>query len=151
MYHALVRARVRALWRRIEAGDFQAATAIAAPDIEFHFVGSNPLGPHLRGAVAFETWFEEAFAFLPGLQMSLVDVVVAGPPSRTTIAARLRIAATLADGTEYRNQAAQWARLRWGRLTFDEILFDTAALQAACAVQIAAGQRPPSTRLRVVT
>lgn len=147
MYHAIVRSRVRSLWRSIEAGDYQAATATAAPDIEFRFVGDMPLAGRIGDASSFESWFAEVFAFLPGIRLSLVEVVVAGPPWNTTVAARLRIAATLADGTEYRNQGVQWARLRWGRLTFDEILFDTLALDAACAVQIAAGRRPPGAAL----
>lgn len=112
--------------------------------MEFRFLGDTPLAARLTDAPSFEAWFAGISTFLPGVRLTLVDVVAGGPPGNTTVAVRLRIAATLADGSEYRNQAVQWARLRWGRLVFDEILFDTKALDAACAVQLRTGLRPPA-------
>lgn len=143
MYHAIMRARIRALWRRIGSGDYRAAVATAAPDLHFRFVGDTPVGADLQGPVAFEAWFAGLFARFPGLTMTLTDIVVAGWPWRTTAVVKLEIAAPLTDGSAYRNQAVQWIRLRWGRMTFDEVLEDTKALDDACRRQDLASSRPP--------
>ncbi|GAA3260389.1 nuclear transport factor 2 family protein [Dactylosporangium cerinum] len=136
MYHAITRARVRALWRRIGTGEYQVAVATAAPDLEFHFAGPPPIGVHLRGRDAFADWFRGVFELFPGLRITLTDVVVTGWPWRTTAVVKLRLTARLADGSTYENQAMQWVRLRWGRMVYDEVIEDTHALAAARAVQL---------------
>ncbi|RJL23051.1 nuclear transport factor 2 family protein [Bailinhaonella thermotolerans] len=131
MYHAIVRARVRSLWRRVGSGDYAAAVRLAAPDVRFRFVGEPPLGAELRGREAFARWFEETGARLPGLRMRLTDVVVKGWPWDTTVVARLAITATPAHDPHYTNEAIQWIRLRWGRMVSDEVMEDTQRLARA--------------------
>jgi hypothetical protein len=75
---------------------------------------------------------------LPGLRLTLADLVVVGWPWNTTVVARLTVTATLADGTPYANEAIQWIRLRWGRMIDDYVLEDTARLAAALRQQAAA-------------
>jgi ketosteroid isomerase-like protein len=128
MYHAIVRARVRALWRAVGSGDRGAAVALAAPDLEFRFVGPPPVGAQLRGPAAFEQWFARLDQLLPGLRMTLREICVSGWPWRTTVVVRLDVATTLADGSAYRNEAVQWVTLRWGRMVRDVVFEDTAAL-----------------------
>ncbi|MEW9529720.1 nuclear transport factor 2 family protein [Microbispora sp. NPDC049125] len=142
MYHALVAARVRGLWRRIETDGFEVAVRQATPGMTFTFVGDTPLGARLTGREEFRGWFERAVALLPGLRISAEDVTVAGPPWNTRVAVRLAVRATLRDGTVYTNQGVQWIRLRWGRLVDDWVLEDTLALARACAVQQAEPVRP---------
>lgn len=132
MYHAIVRAKVRRLWQRVGRGEYQAAVKVAAKDLRFRFVGDGPLGADLTGAGAFEDWFAAAFIRFPGLRLTLRDLVVSGWPWNTTVAVRLDIAATLADGTPYRNEGMQWVKLRWGRMTSDVVLEDTQRLAEAC-------------------
>jgi ketosteroid isomerase-like protein len=131
MYHAIVRSMVRRTWRRVSAGDYEAAVAMAAPDIRFRFLGDTPLGADLRGQQAFREWFARLAGLLPGVRLELVDVVAGGWPWNTKVAAQLRVSATLADGTPYRNTAIQWLTLRWGRLTDDLVLEDTLTLDTA--------------------
>ncbi|WP_327145602.1 nuclear transport factor 2 family protein [Nocardia sp. NBC_01327] len=142
MYHAIVRALVRRTWRRVGAGDFDAAVAMTAPDVRFRFLGDTPLGADVRGRQAFRDWFDRFERELPGVRLDLVDVVANGWPWRTTVAAQLRASATLADGTPYRNTAIQWLTLRWGRLTDDLVLEDTLALDAALRRQKSALSTP---------
>jgi ketosteroid isomerase-like protein len=136
MFHTITRARIRSLWRRIGAGEYQVAVATAAPDLEFRFAGPPPLGVHLHGRDAFEAWFRGVFELFPGLRITLTDVVVAGWPWNTTAVVKLRLHAVLRDGSTYENQAMQWLRLRWGRMVSDEVIEDTHALAAARAVQL---------------
>ncbi len=93
----------------------------------------------LHGPAEFERWFERLFTLLPGLRLSLTDLVVSGWPWNTTVVARLAVTATLADGSSYTNEAVQWIRLRWGRITDDYVLEDTARLAAALRQQTAVG------------
>ncbi|MFF1697329.1 nuclear transport factor 2 family protein [Streptomyces sp. NPDC058257] len=133
MYHAIVRRKVRALWRIAGdgSGNYRPAVAMAAPDLRFRFIGDGVLGAELRGPAAFADWFERANRCIPGMRLSLTDVVVKGWPWNTDVVVRLRIEATLADGSLYENEGIQWARIRWGRMVEDTVLEDTLRLQQA--------------------
>jgi len=95
-------------------------------------------GADVVGREAFAQWFDDVYRTLPTIRFAVSDVVVKGPPWSTTVAVRLRINATLADGSSYDNEAVQWIRLRWGKLLDDWVLEDTLALSRALAVQTAA-------------
>jgi ketosteroid isomerase-like protein len=138
MYHALVRHKVRALWRTVGSGGYRQAVALAAPDVRFRFLGDGPMKADVRGREAFAAWFERFEEAFPGLRLTLTDVVVGGPPWNTTVATRLRVRGTLADGSPYENEAMQWIRLRWGRMVEDTVLEDTLRLDRAYRVQTAA-------------
>jgi ketosteroid isomerase-like protein len=131
VYHAVVRAKVRRLWKRVGAGDYRAAVELAAPDVRFKFVGDPPVGAAFTGRDEFERWFLGLQETLPGLRITLTDVVVRGWPWRTTVVTRLTMATTLADGSDYRNEGVQWVTLRWGRMVDDYVLEDTARLADA--------------------
>lgn len=137
MYRMIVARQVRKLWARLAAGDADAAADQAADDMRFTFVGSTPLSAEFIGREQFRDWFRRVQKILPGIRFELVDVAVTGPPWRTTVATRLRATATLADGSAYRNDVAQWVKIRWGRMTEDWVLEDTLALQQACDIQAA--------------
>jgi ketosteroid isomerase-like protein len=131
MYRMIVASKARATWRRIAAGQLEAASDMAHDDMHFRFVGETPLGADLRGKDAFLAWFRHAAQRLPGLTFQVDDVLVGGWPWNTRVAVRLAISAPLPDGSTYRNQGVQWLRLRWGRMIDDWVLEDTMALQQA--------------------
>jgi ketosteroid isomerase-like protein len=131
MYRMIVAAKARATWRRIAAGELEAASDMADDDMRFHFIGDTALGADLRGKEAFLAWFRGAVERLPGLTFQVDEVLVGGWPWNTQVAVRLAISAPLPDGTTYRNQGVQWVRLRWGRMIDDWVLEDTLALQQA--------------------
>jgi ketosteroid isomerase-like protein len=131
MYQMIVATKARATWRRIVAGDLEAAGGMADADMTFRFVGDTALGADLRGKDAFLAWFRSAAERLPGLTFRVDDVLVGGWPWNTRVAVRLAISAPLPDGTTYRNEGVQWLRLRWGRMVDDWVLEDTKALQNA--------------------
>jgi ketosteroid isomerase-like protein len=131
MYRMIVASKARATWRRIAAGEVEAAGEMADADLRFHFVGETALGADLRGKDAFLAWFRNVAEHLPGLTFDVPDVLVGGWPWNTRVAVRLHISAPLPDGTTYRNEGVQWLRLRWGRMTDVWVLEDTIALQRA--------------------
>lgn len=145
MYRMIVAHRVRKLWARLAAGDTDAAADQAVDDMRFTFVGSTPLSEEFIGREQFRDWFRRVQKILPGIRFELVDVAVTGPPWRTTVATRLRATATLADGSAYRNDVAQWVKIRWGRMTEDWVLEDTLTLQQACDIQAAHAPSHPSS------
>jgi ketosteroid isomerase-like protein len=129
MYRWIVARVSRSLWRRVNDGDYEAAVRMAHPDVRFRFVGDTPLGADLVGVDAFRAWFREATERIPGLTFEVRDVLVAGWPWDTRIAVRLGVTAPLADGTTYRNEAAQFLRLKWFRMVDDWVIEDTVALR----------------------
>ncbi|WP_131738414.1 nuclear transport factor 2 family protein [Actinomadura roseirufa] len=131
MYHAIVRSIVRKTWRRMNAGDYEAAVSMAAPDLRFRFAGDTALGADVRGPEEFRAWFARFAEQLPGVRLRLVDVVAGGWPWNTKVAVRLEVTGTLADGTPYNNIAMQWATLRWGRMVDDLVVEDTLNLDKA--------------------
>ncbi len=131
MYRMIVAAKARATWKRISAGELQAAADVADPDMRFRFVGDTALGADLRGRDAFLAWFRATNERLPGLAFTVTDVLVGGWPWRTRVSVRLAITAPLPDGTRYQNEGVQWMVLRWGRMMDDWVLEDTVALQRA--------------------
>ncbi|WP_212747300.1 nuclear transport factor 2 family protein [Streptomyces montanus] len=133
MYHAIVRSKVRKMWRTVGSGDgaYRQAVELASPDVHFRFVGDTPMGADLHGRAAFADWFERFQRVFPGLRLTLTDVVVKGWPWNTTVVTRLRVRGRLADGSAYENEAFQWVRIRWGRMVEDTVLEDTLRLNEA--------------------
>ena len=135
MYRAIVAARTRAIWKRINARDIDAPVGMAAEEMRFTFVGDTPLGASFTGREKFRAWFEAMFERFPGIAFEVRDVAVAGWPWHTRVALRLGISMTLADGTDYENEAVQWITLRWGKMLDDWVIEDTLALADACRRQ----------------
>jgi hypothetical protein len=104
-----------------------------------------PLVARLHGPAEIEAWFADLFVRFPNLQLILTDVVVGGWPWNTTGAVRLNIAATLADGSAYRNRAIQRLRVRWAAW------FSTRCWKMPRpSTAPAAFKLPPSTETRVL-
>jgi hypothetical protein len=54
VYKAIVRARVRRLWQRINEGDYEAAVKMAAPGLRFGFLApETPLEADVRALKRF--------------------------------------------------------------------------------------------------
>jgi hypothetical protein len=74
----------------------------------------------------------------PGLEVVPAEVIVRGPPWRTTIAAAFTSRVVRGD-TGYFNEGVVWMRVRWGRVVFVRECLDTARLDDWCAQQAARG------------
>jgi ketosteroid isomerase-like protein len=135
MYRKIVAAKTRTVWRSINARDLDAPWKMAAEDMRFTFVGTTPLGASFVGRDRFRAWLGAVFERFPDISFDLQEVIVSGWPWHTRIAVRIAIAATLADGSSYENEAVQWITLRWGRMIDDWVLEDTLALDDACRRQ----------------
>lgn len=139
MYKAIVRSKVRAVFRSASAGDYRPMVDGLAPQFTYVFHGSHALGGRRTSRDAMIRWWERTLRLLAGAQFELHDVVVNGGPWRTRVATRARVSGPLPDGTPYENTVFQFLTLRWGRVTEVETLEDLQVLERALTVVAASG------------
>lgn len=141
MYNAIVRAKVRATFDRINAGDYMTMIDSLAPGFEYHFHGEHALGGHRSTKESMIRWWERVFRVLPGAQFTIHDILVNGPPWRTRIAVRARIAGDLPGGERYENTVFQFMTLTWGRVARVETIEDLQVLERALQAVAATGEQ----------
>jgi ketosteroid isomerase-like protein len=124
MYRAIVASRVRKAWGRLNDRDVEFVLAMFAPSFTHRFVGANAMGGVRTSLESQRRWFERLFRLLPDIEFTVEDVLVAGWPWRTRVAALLTTKGTAA-GTPFRNEFAQTIELRWGRITKINVVEDT--------------------------
>lgn len=148
MYSSLVRSLVRWLLAQLNRGRVERVARFFAPDATFWFPGESSWAGHRRGRAEITQWlvrFVEA-----GLQLEVLDVMVAGPPWNLRIATRFRDSRTEPDGTRvYENEGVLYDRARWGRIRHHESHEDTqevARFDEYLAARVAPGSQPPAGR-----
>ena len=115
---------IRLTMRRLNKGDVKATVRLDAPDVEMTFPGENSWAGVVRGKAEHTAWLSR-FAKL-GMQIFADEVVVKGPPWRSTVCVRGHDYCDSPDGERvYENRYVIWGRLAWGRLKEYEIYEDT--------------------------
>jgi ketosteroid isomerase-like protein len=130
MYRAIVARRIQSAWEHLARGDSDYVLDQFAPVFTHSFAGEHALGGERASRDAQRAWFARLFRRLPGVQLTLDDVLVRGWPWRTRAVALISVRAPVA-GTAYENEVAQTIDLRWGRITRIHNLEDTQKLAAA--------------------
>jgi ketosteroid isomerase-like protein len=133
MYHRIVKRRVRALFDRINAGDWKAMTESLAPGFSYRFVGDTPLGGIRNTRASMELWWQRLFRLLPAAQFYPQAIVSEGWPWNTTVVTHVRVSGVVpaASGKEtepYENEFMQMLTLKWGRITRILTIEDTLRL-----------------------
>lgn len=139
MYTAIVRAKVRGIFDRINQGDYHAMVDGLADEFVYVFHGEHALGGRRTTREAMIRWWERTLRLLPGARFDIQDVLVAGFPWRTRVATRAHVSGILPDGTTYANTVFQFLTLRWGNVTEVETIEDLQVLQRALAAVAASG------------
>jgi ketosteroid isomerase-like protein len=129
MYKAAVRSMVRRNVAALSAGDPRPLLAGYADSAVLVFPGQSTWGGEHRGKPAIEAFLRR---FLEnGLVGEAHDIVVNGPPWRTTVCVLFTVRATDPDGTiVYDNRAVLFARARWGKIFYQEDFEDTHKIEA---------------------
>ena len=140
MYKRIVRAKVRTVFERINAGDYMAMVDGLAPSFEYRFHGDHALGGRRTTRESMIRWWERVLDLLPGAQFSIRDVLVNGGPWRTRIAVRAVISGDLPDGTRYENTVFQFMTLAWGKVASVETVEDLQVLERALTAVAEAGK-----------
>jgi ketosteroid isomerase-like protein len=135
----IVARRIRQIFARINAGDWETMVRSLATDSTYRFYGDHALGGERKTHEAMRAWWQRVFRLLPGAKFKVRDVLVAGWPWHTRVATDLIVRCTLPDGTPYQNVVNQFVRLRWGRVVEIRTLEDTQKLERALRALAAYG------------
>lgn len=133
MYKRIVRGKVRAVFERINAGDYTTMVDGLAPSFEYRFHGEHALGGRRTTRESMIRWWQRVLDLLPGARFDIQDVLVNGGPWQTRIAVRASIAGDLPGGVRYENTVFQFMTLAWGKVISVETVEDLQVLERALA------------------
>lgn len=133
MYRLIVRRMARRQFAHLSAGRLDEFMSVFNDSSVFRFAGDHAFGGDLHGAGEIRPVIERMQETFPDLTVVPARVLVQGWPWNTVVATQLEVRATLRDGTPYRNDGLQLARLRWGKVVEDRVYEDTDKLHAALA------------------
>lgn len=124
MYKAAVRWMIRRNVAALRDGDVGPTLAGYADDAVLVFPGPSTWGGEYRGKQAIAGFLQRFVD--DGIVGEAHDILVNGPPWRTTVA--VLFTATARDGhgdLVYDNRAVLFARARWGKIVYQEDFEDT--------------------------
>ena len=115
MYRWLVRKAVSRLFAQLRAGRTRWFLLLMADDVHFRFPGEHSWAADYHRKADVERWLERYVRV--GLQLHPQEIVVSGPPWRTTVCTHFTDHARGPDGEiVYRNEGVLIERLAWGRV-----------------------------------
>jgi ketosteroid isomerase-like protein len=129
MYKALIRSRIRRGVQALRDGDPGPLLAGFADDAVLVFPGTSTWAGEYRGKRSIEGFLRR---FLDaGLVGETHDIVVNGPPWRTTVCVLFVDRAADADGeVVYENRVMFLVRAVWGKVVYQEDFLDTQRVTA---------------------
>ena len=127
--------------RLLNEGRYETSLAVFAPDATLSFPGDNSWSSEFRspelGREPFATHRgkQEIEAFLrryvgTGMQMSVEDILVNGPPWNTRVAVRVNHGIVVDGVTIYSNRAVLMASIVWAKIRAQEDYEDTERVAA---------------------
>ena len=129
MYKSAVRWKIRRNVRALSRGDPKPLLAGYADDALLVFPGTSSWAGEHRGKAAIEVFLQRFVAV--GLVGEVHDILVNGPPWRTTVCVVFTDRAVDGDGTVvYENRAVLYARAVWGKIVYQEDFEDTQKAEA---------------------
>ena len=135
MYNAIVRAKVRSLFKALNSGDYEPILSGIAPRFEHWFVGEHTLSGLRTSMPITRAWYERLFKIFPNIHFDLHNVVVNGWPWDTVVAVEWTDSYTLLNGECRSNCGVHIIRLAWGKAVSVRIYCDTKLLVENLAIQ----------------
>jgi ketosteroid isomerase-like protein len=132
MYAWVIGRIVRWGFGNLTRGTWQRPFRLFADDIHFVFAGDHALACELHRKADVRAWFERVWPMFD-MNFEVHDVLVRGWLRETRISTRFTNRMKARDGTEFKNEGMQYARLRWGRVVEDLLYEDTQMLARAVA------------------
>jgi hypothetical protein len=109
---------------RLRAGDYRPLLRLDAKNIRFRFPGNSSWAAELQGKDELERWLQRFVK--AGIQIFPDEVVVKGPPWKTTLCVRGTDYLESPEGEiVYENRYVIWGRASWGLLKEYEVYEDT--------------------------
>jgi ketosteroid isomerase-like protein len=144
MFSRIVARQVRSVWEALDRRDRGPVLRGFARSFVYENVAAeHAFGGTFRTVEQMEQHFDVLFGLLPDITFEVGDVVVAGNPAATRVVVRVRLSASLPDGSTYVNDLVQHLQLRWGKVTAVRAMVDNVRAQAACDRLAAAGRIAP--------
>lgn len=140
MYKRIVEKKVRAIFEKINGGDYMAMIDSLAEPFVYRFHGEHALGGTRTTTSAMVRWWERVMRLLPQVQFDVRDVLVAGYPWRTRVAVHALVSGDIPGGARYENTVFQFFTLAWGKVTSVETLEDVQVLERALRAVADAGE-----------
>jgi len=109
---------------RLRAGDYGPVLRFDSRDVHLSFPGDSSWAGDFHGKQQLEPWLQRFVRV--GLQIHADEIVVSGPPWRTTVCIRGHDHLSGDNGEQvYENRYVIWGRLAWGLLRDYEVYEDT--------------------------
>lgn len=140
MYKRIVRAKVRAVFERINTGDYMTMVDGLSPSFEYRFHGDHALGGRRTTQESMIRWWQRVLDLLPEARFDIHDILVNGAPWNTRIAVRAAVSGDLPGGVRYENTVFQFMTLAWGKVVSVETIEDLQVLERALAAVAATGK-----------
>jgi len=131
MYRRLVARKVRSAFDQISAGNWEPMITGMAPQFSYRFYGEHALSGERHTIEGLRRWWQRSNRILPNPTFHVEELIVTGRPWATRIATRVRVQASLPDGSIYDNVFMQNMHMRWARITEIHTLEDNVVLQQA--------------------
>ena len=129
MYKWAVRYAIRRNVRALASGDLGPLLAGYADNAVLVFPGASSWGGEHRGKAAINAFLQRFVA--AGLEGAVHEILVNGPPWRTTVAVLFTDRARDESGAiVYENRAVLFCRVRWGKIVYQEDFEDTCKVEA---------------------
>jgi ketosteroid isomerase-like protein len=128
MYKTAVRSMIRRNVRALRNGDLGPLMAGYADDAVFVFPGNSRWSGEYRGKEAIAGFMGRYLS--DGLVGEAHDIVVNGPPWRTTICVLFTVHAARDGKVVYDNRAVLFVRARWGKIVYHEDFENTHNIEA---------------------
>jgi len=141
MFKVIVAQQVRSVWQALDRRDRRPVLRGFARTFVYENVAADhAFGGTFRTVEQMDRHFDILFGLLPDVTFEVCDIVVAGHPALTRVVVRVRLTASLPDGTPYVNDLVQYLHLRWGKVVAVRAMVDNVRAQRACDQLEAAGR-----------
>lgn len=139
MYHAIIRAKLRTVFARLNVQDYRAVLEGFTPAFEHAFYGQHALGGIRHTLAATRLWYARLPRVLPDLHFTVKQIVVSGWPWNTHAAVEWTDTGLCLDGHRFNNQGVHIITIRWGKVSAVRIYCDTQVLTDCLARNAAQG------------
>ena len=137
MYHAIIRAKLRNIFARLNCQDYSAVIEGFTAKFEHAFYGTHALGGTRHSLAATRLWYTRLPRVLPDLQFTVKQIVVSGWPWNTHAVVEWTDTGLCLDGHRVNNQGIHVITINWGKVSAVRIYCDTQVL-ADCLARNAA-------------
>jgi len=135
MYHAIMKSKVRGVFKSLSNGNFAPVLSSLAPKFEHWFSGDHALSGLRTSMSITRAWYERLYRIFPDLHFDLNHMVVQGGPWDTTVTIQWTDHFTLRTGEQRSNCGAHIIHFKWAKADSVRVYCDTKLLLDSLAVQ----------------